>query len=379
MQGPRGAGSAQNVIRTQMQAGMAALQDGKLDDARNIFSLVLEANPELALAQVGLGRVYALEGVHDRALEHFQAALKIKPDFAPAIMFSAQAREKLGQTDDAMDEYRHAVELDPKLSLGYFRMARGLVTEGRNDEALSTLRDAVAHSPQDASLRLMLANALDRSGENAEAEYRHVIDLKPDLWIAHFQLGRAMLNDGRFDQARDSLARAVTLAADKPQVHQALGSAYVGLGDHVRAVKSFDEAYRLKPSNVLAAVKGAQSRSALGKHREAMDLLLNLGRMARRSAIVQRAMGDVYFATSKWAEAAECYRAMVLNSEEITKNSPELIAMVNKPAGTNPEADAKALHAAVTERADTVGKNLRDDPTKARNWLRDRRAGRAAR
>lgn len=378
MQGPRGAGSVQNVIRTQMQAGMAALQDGKVDDARSIFSLLLEANPELALAQVGLGRVYALEGAHDRALEHFQAALKIKPDFAPAIMFSAQAREKLGLTDDAMDDYRHAVELDPKLSLGYFRMARGLVAEGKDDEALATLRDAVARSPQDASLRLMLANAIDRAGQNAEAEYRHVIDLKPDLWIAHFQLGRAMLSDGRFDLARDSLARAATLAADKPQVHQALGAAHVGLNDHVRAVKSFDEAFRLKPTNLVAAVKAAQSRSALGKHREALDVLMNLGRMARRSSIVQRAMGDVYFAMGKWSEAAECYRAMVLNSEEMAKTAPELLAMVQKPAGADAEADARKLHDALSERAQTVGTNLRANPTKARNWLRERRAGQVA-
>ncbi len=378
MQGPRGAGSTQNVIRSQMQAGMAALQNGQLEDARTIFSLLLDANPEMALAQVGLGRVFALEGTHDRALEHFEAALKIKPDFAPAIMFSAQAREKLGQSEDAMDSYRKAVDLDPKLSLGYFRMARGMVSEGRNDEALSTLRDAVAHNPQDASLRLMLANAMERAGDDAEAEYRHVIDLKPDLWIAHFQLGRMMLNKSRFDQARDHLARAVSFAADKPQVHQALGSAYVGLNDHARAVKSFDEAFRLKPSNHVAAVKAAQSRSALGKHREALDLLLNLGRMARRSPIVQRAMGDVYFATAKWNEASECYRAMILNSEEIGANSPEMLALAKKPASANLEADAKALNDAVSQRAENVGKNLRQDPDKARNWLRDRRAARAA-
>jgi tetratricopeptide (TPR) repeat protein len=253
-----------------------------------------------------------------------------------------------------------------------------MVEEGRDDEALKTLQDAVARSPQDASLRLMLANALDRAGKDAEAEYRHVIDLKPDLWIGHFQLGRALLNDSRFDQARDCLARAATLAADKPQVHMALGSAYVGLKDHVRAVKAFDEAYRLKPSNMVAAVKAAQSRSALGKHRDALDMLMNMGRMARRSAIVQRAMGDVYFAMSRWTEAAECYRAMVLNSEEIGKGSPELLAIAQKAPGADAEADARKLHDLLTDRAQNVSANLRSDPAKARNWLRERRAGRAA-
>ncbi len=378
MQGHRsGGGSVQNVMRTQMQAGMAALQAGNLEEARSVFSLLLEANPELALAQVGLGRVYALEGTHDRALEHFQAALKIKPDFAPAIMFSAQAREKLGMSDDAMDDYRHAVELDPKLSLGYFRMARGMVSEGRNDEALVTLREAVAHSPQDASLRLMLANALDRAGENAEAEYRHVIELKPDLWIAHFQLGRSLLGKNEFGAARDSLARAASLASDKPQIHQSLGAAYVGLDDHAHAAKSFDEAFRLKPSNFLAAVKGAQSRSALGKHREALEVLLNLGRMARRSPLVQRAMGDVYFASEKWTEAAECYRAMVLNSESIAKASPDLLELIKEPAGPDAAADARKLHDALSERAQRVSRNLRSDPSKAQSWLRERRANRA--
>lgn len=380
MQDTRGNAGAGGIVRQQMKNGLAALQDGRADEARDIFSMLLEGNPDIAVAQVGLGRTYAAEGDHQKALEHFQAALKIKPDFATALMFAAQSREKLGMSAEAMEDYSKAVELDPKLTVGVQRMARMMVKEDRDGEALSTLKDAVARSPQDAGLRLMYANALEREGEpGAEAEYRRVIELKPDLWIAHYQLGRAYLSDQNFAAARDCLLRAASLAADKAQVHQALGSAYAGLGDHAKAAKAYDEAYKLKPTNLHATVKAAEARAAMGKYREALDGLLGLGRMAKRSMLVQRAMGDVYFAMGKWTEAAESYVAMILNAENMEERSPDLVKLANAPEGSDPEVRARQLHDALRASAEALGRKVRANPKLVRNWLRDRRAGRPAR
>lgn len=374
MQDRRGAGGMQGLMRAQVQAGLAALQQGNTDDARNIFTTLIEANPQMAVAHVGLGRVYSAEGDHQRALEHFQHALEIKPDFAPAIMFSAEAREKLGETDGALTDYQAAVELDPSLGFGYQRMARLLVKEDRDEDALKTLLEAVQRSPQDVGLRLMLANALERSGGDAVEEYQRAIDLKPDLWIAHYQLGKAHLQAGRFGPARDALTKAATLAADKAQVHQALGAALTGLGEHARAAKAFDEAYRLKPTNLRAVIKAAQARSHLGRHRDALDLLLGLGRMARRSGLVQKAIGDIYMAMGKPAEAVDCYRAMVLNAPDMQSSAPEIHALATAQVPADIEAYAHQFHDALEQHATALGQKVRSNPKVVREWLKERRS-----
>ncbi|KKK82728.1 hypothetical protein LCGC14_2800500, partial [marine sediment metagenome] len=88
-------------MREDVQAGLSALQQGDIDGAREHFIVLLEEDPGLASAHLGLGRVFTAEGNHAKALEHFEEALAIQPDLAPARFFSAEAHEQLGDTHAA--------------------------------------------------------------------------------------------------------------------------------------------------------------------------------------------------------------------------------------------------------------------------------------
>lgn len=378
MQERRNTGGLQGMMREQMQLGFAAIKERDNDQARNIFSTLLEANPELALAHVGLGRVFAAEGDPHKALEHFEVALTIQPGFGPALLFSAEAHENLGDSETALAEYEEAVIADPTLGLAYLRMARILQNDGRGAEALDMLREAARHNPQDVSVRLMLANALGRSGAQSESaqEYARVIDLKPDLWVAHYQVGRAHLQAQNFAAARDALIRAAELAPEQAAVRQALGAALSGLGEHGDAAQIYDEAHRINPGNMRAAVKAAQARSETGQHREAIDLLLGLGRMGRRSGLVQKTLGDIYLAMDRPADAVDAYRALVLNAPALRENASDVQELLQDgPQGSDPAdiADfARQLHDVIGRHAAVFSEKIRANP----NLVRDRKTAR---
>ena len=379
MQERRNTGGLQGMMREQMQLGFAAIKERDHDQARNIFSTLLEANPELALAHVGLGRVFAAEGDPHRALEHFEAALTIQPGIGPALLFSAEAHEALGETETALSEYEEALTVDPTLGLAYLRMARILQYDGRGPEALDLLREAAQHNPQDVSVRLMLANALGRSGAQAERaqEYARVIDLKPDLWVAHYQVGKAHLQAQDYAAARDALLRAAELAPDQAAVRQALGAALSGLGEHGDAAQIYDEAHRLNPGNMRAAVKAARARSETGQHREAIDLLLGLGRAGRRSGLVQKAFGDIYLAMDRPVDAVDAYRAMILNTAGMRDTAPDVLDLVEGgPAADTPQAlrdFATRLRDAINVHAAALSEKMRANPKLVRDRMTARR------
>jgi tetratricopeptide (TPR) repeat protein len=71
--------------------------------------------------------------------------------------------------------------------------------------------------------------------------------VRPSYWAAHYNIGLALLDSKRFNEARDELARAALLKSDAPEVYDSLGRAYEGAGDTAAAISSFERALALDP------------------------------------------------------------------------------------------------------------------------------------
>jgi tetratricopeptide (TPR) repeat protein len=368
LQSIRKPGSQREALTNRIQQGMDALKNQDNVEAFDIFSEILEQNPKVAIAHVGMGRVFSHEGEDQKALEHFQEALSLKPDLAPAIFFSGQSREKLGDTEAALADYEEALQVDPSIGRGQMRLSRLLEQEDRQEDAAAYLQDAIMRAPQDASLRLLLAGLYDRTGEHAksEVELTRAVELRPDLWIAQYQFGRAKLRHKDYAAARTALEAAASMTTDKPLIQFALGSALEGLGEYAKAIKAFEEAYRLNPRMVRAAVDAAQCKAKMGKGEQALAELHKMARGRRQIVIVQKAIGDIYFDMGKSQDAIEYYRASVLNAHSDEERPAELQAVLDL-ADDDVDALARRYHDALAARAEKIGVEFRDDPKVLRN------------
>jgi tetratricopeptide (TPR) repeat protein len=261
------------------------------------------------------------------------------------------------------------------MSMGYMRKAQMLTNSGRADEAVTVLKDGVKHNPQDGNLRFTYANSLMQAGKTEESipEFARAIDLQPENWMALFGHGAALLRLQQYGPARDSLNKAARLAPDKYRVHLALGSSLAALQDWPRAAKAFDDALKIEPENVQALVGASLARSSGGRHREALDMLLNTGRVGRRLPQVQKALGDVYLAMGRPTDALETYQAMVLNSQD--GFSPEVTALAKSDAAGEPEILAKKLQDALRVQGAARGEEARNNPQSMRERLMSRGQG----
>jgi len=139
---------------------------------------------------------------------------------------------------------------------------------------------------------LTIANARENQPwANSDSLWSNAARVRPGYWAPHYNVGLALLDSRRFDEARNELARAASLKSDAPEVFDALGRAYEGMGDTAAAISSFEHALALDPSmveslNNLGTVYFKRSdfpvaakyfSAALGINPRASTALFNLG------------------------------------------------------------------------------------------------------
>jgi protein O-mannosyl-transferase len=95
---------------------------------------------------------------------------------------------------------------------------------------------------------------LDQNGQLNEAidEFHEVIRLKPDHTDARINLGFALYSKGQIDDAISQFLEVIRLKPDNTDAHNDLGIALLNKNQIDEAISQFQEAIRLKPDNAAA-------------------------------------------------------------------------------------------------------------------------------
>ena len=131
--------------------------------------------------------------------------------------------------------------------------ALGYTTVRRNEDYRSDYSiwsDTVAKRPMNPRAHYNLGIAVDQQGkiEEAIAHFSEALRLSPDHVDAHINLGAALFSQGRITEATTHFAEAVRLKPNYAVAHNNLGAALVRQGQMKEAALHFSEAVRLKPS-----------------------------------------------------------------------------------------------------------------------------------
>lgn len=225
----------------------------------------------------------------EAARSHFEQALKLDPEYAPALAGLADVEGYAYRNIEsepihiqrAEELAQRAVAAAPDLVEARVVLARVYGWKYDYAKAAEELREAVRMDPRDPHPWDVLSWALayEQPPEAVEAEKaaREAIRLLPSLIPAHYHLGRALLLQGRYQEANKSFERAAELGDVK---YGNLGAAqvYLAQGNYDAAVVSV-----LKDGEPKEAVNAyilSAAYAAKGDNEKALAMLqktLNLG------------------------------------------------------------------------------------------------------
>ena len=228
----------------------------KLEGSRKEFEHALKLDPNYAPALAGLGRVeglyyrnYESDPAHlERAQELARRAIGLDPDLGEAHAVLAITYGYLYDYARAAEESRTAIRLEPQNSVAWDQLswALGYRTPPDAVEAEKAAREALRLEPSQAPAQYHLARALMLQGRYQEAAvaFQRSDELGGDF--ANVGMGQLSLVQGNFDQAISYFQK--DSGRDTALGTYWLSAGYAGKGDKETALatlqKSFDAGFR---------------------------------------------------------------------------------------------------------------------------------------
>ncbi len=237
-------------------------------------------------------------------------------DFPEAYQLVGDFLRIRGDLDAALRYYDLGAQKDTARR-GRYRKARAqvLVEQGRQAEAASLIEQILKENPKDEEARTMRAALLIESGSpdelrTAVADLQAAVTRSPDNPVLRFQLGRALVRQGRWDLARVQFEEAIKRRPAYLPPRFALAEYYLARRDYAAAQTAAREILEQDPGNLPAKLLRHAATVAMGKLAEARKDLEAVLREHPHSREALLALASLNLAERRFAEAEEQFRKL---------------------------------------------------------------------
>lgn len=110
---PEGSLPPPNEVVAAYQAGLAAWEENRLEDAARYFEQTVRLDPNHVQAYDYLGSVYFLLGYTDKAIQVYKRAISIDPTYATTYFNLGLVYQEIGDKENAIAMYEKYLEFDP--------------------------------------------------------------------------------------------------------------------------------------------------------------------------------------------------------------------------------------------------------------------------
>ncbi|MBB1073360.1 tetratricopeptide repeat protein [Rhodoferax sp. 4810] len=316
-------------IKTALDAARELVTAERYDEARRAFEAILEQNPQVIAAYIGIGNLCARQAQYDEALEYYAGASHLNQQLPLPYLLSGMVHVKRDQLDQAITQFEQALQLDAKLSEARIKLSRLYLRTQRDDDALMCLDEAIRQSPQLEEARLLRAQLFAQRGDLTAAicELKIITTVDKTAWQSQTQLARLYFTQQDYAAALVAIQAALEIQKNDPQLQFILGLVCYQLGEYSLAQSALSTALELKPTLQLADVQLVQVLIAQDQLTEARQRLITLSKGKKHLPKIHYLLAMIGLQQHRYPEAVAEFEAVLLHAPDILKNHPELTAI----------------------------------------------------
>jgi len=257
----------------------ALIVSKKYDQAESLVEAAIAKGTPAARAYFRMGKAYFDHDEWQRAADYLEKSLQAQEGNDQAHLLLGLADRELKQPEQAEKEFMKAVSLNPRSDVNTYFAGQQLLLDLKYEAALSYLYEAVKLNPRNAlayralgTTQVHLGNyglaepyyrkAVEALGESASSDPGPLLDLsfilllghdpakveealklakraaeiQPTSGSAHYLVGKALMSQGRVQEAVPELVLATRLNPEDSKPHFQLALAYERLGDKEKAL-----------------------------------------------------------------------------------------------------------------------------------------------
>jgi tetratricopeptide (TPR) repeat protein len=310
---------------------------GLYGEAGELLERCVRLDPNSFEAQYNLGLTFLRLHRAQDAESRLQAALKLQPESAEANRALAVLYVNENRNADAIERLRVANQAAPG-DAKILALLGAQYLQGRFvGDAISTLEQAVKLAPENPNVRFLLVEAYyaSRQYDQGLQVAQEAMRLFPGSARAPFQVAQELAALGRYEDAGPYAEKAVQEDPQMADGWNLLGDLESRRGQYDLAVKAFERARSLDPSNVTAARGSTGNLIRLKRYGEALAELQQALSAHPQDAGLYFNLMQVYTRTGKHEEASKAgaiYKQ--LHSQEVAQQEAQTPRRYIPAAGT---------------------------------------------
>jgi serine/threonine protein kinase len=233
-----------------------------------------------------------------------------------ALYYLGEEAETVRSLDDAIHMLHRAIEKEPgfaeawaHLGAAYWIRYERTREASSRDEAIRAVQKALQIDPNLPEAQYAIGRGLIAEGkyEEAKAALEKAVKRKKDFDVAWANLGTVYQELDDYANALRALQNALKLNPRSFRNQIYLGLLYYHFGEHNRAVQAYQTALSLKPHSAIAWENLGAAYLQMGQLDQAIDALRKCLEIEKRPSALSN-LGTVYYYQGKYEEAAGSYR-----------------------------------------------------------------------
>ena len=307
-----------------MAKAVLKASQGRLEEAQGLCEGVLKENQGVMDAHLLLGKILLAEGKLDKAEIHLNQVAAARPGDAKVQILLARCQLLNKKESVAGNTLKSALKKTPASQQLRLELVRYHLIKKEYDQAIDILDKGLILNEKDIPFLKTRGEieAFRKRYDEAEKDFRHILDLRPDIPLGFMEMGRLALAEGKKEEALKWFKEAYGTKNGWQIAIPALVGTYVGNNDIDSALRLVNEEVQKRPESATAYYylgKVLVLKKDLEKAAEAFSKATDL---APKWPQPYRGLGEVYLRQGKISEA-------LAKVEGLYNKSPSLAAGMN--------------------------------------------------